>query len=903
MAITQQDSPLPSAELPPQIEELLARTGFVPTPMCHEILRLASRLSWLKRDRPGEVSCSGVFFAALTLVTTVEDLNEYVPPSLDKIREAGELEALSAITNDIQNDRVTWDNIISEMLAYHGNRTVYGFKDATEFNFTSQNATHSFPSSTLVGALLSGRSPEVTLGSSSLDMRSLLTRVISEPDTSLRRRLSRAGVDPDALRQILDGSDGDVSPRQARSRPDGPAAASTGFERDLLSDGTSPSRLLGSDVYAAAVATVFRTAQGEFCFGLLGPWGIGKTHLARRIADHLATPQDYKKEMAALAPGLRKLDHPDFDTPYDVVWHSAWKFRRTPEAWIFLYEAMAAGSCKGVSVVTRLGRALRTGVSRCGYWRLVLSLMIIGLVAIPLSALGNLLIAIGGMLGLVNLLYLAGLFRRMRQTVESLGRRYAMLTRHGERLGMQALIGDDLRALVTGWVPRVWVEKDSKREERDAFAAMPWPMAILALAVVGMFWLSTTWVFPESLAVSATAVLKQQFGWACGVLLPNEWPFCASATPTPRSTGWLELGVFVLWCAACIAILLMVHGTGREPRRILLVIDDLDRCSPGEVIELAESLKLLLEDPAVCQRVQVMMLLDEDVFEHAICEKFRPLLEHRVKRAGNASEDTSRREIIAEHVEKILISYLRLPTIGSEEIAILADKYSKVDFEKWRQAKIGSLKREAASDPEIPKPTQRQQQTETVLVSSGRRPYIWRPGIEEGVEPPKKETRVRSAETVEEFAERLKKWEADVAAQRQRQSRREAELARLQGPGNGSAPPPGNAPADDPTLSDLQLSDLRFSEYEIGLIRRKLPDYMAAGGRRPSPRAVRLFLFKYQLGRSLLQLNAETRALASTNEGLEQFLDALGAACFTIQTHHAAPTGRATVAGIVSQIA
>jgi hypothetical protein len=37
--------------------------------------------------------------------------------------------------------------------------------------------------------------------------------------------------------------------------------------------------------------------------------------------------------------------------------------------------------------------------------------------------------------------------------------------------------------------------------------------------------------------------------------------------------------------------------------RILLIIDDLDRCLPAESIEILEALKLLLEDPAMAERI------------------------------------------------------------------------------------------------------------------------------------------------------------------------------------------------------------------------------------------------------------------------------------------------------------
>jgi len=90
---------------------------------------------------------------------------------------------------------------------------------------------------------------------------------------------------------------------------------------------------------------------------------------------------------------------PDFRSRYGIVWHSAWKFRHTPEAWIFLYEAMAS-VCMDTGLIRKFSRPLRTGVWRHGYWPLVFGLLGVGMVAIPFDTAGRLLVAVASVLGI-----------------------------------------------------------------------------------------------------------------------------------------------------------------------------------------------------------------------------------------------------------------------------------------------------------------------------------------------------------------------------------------------------------------------------------------------------------------------------------------------------------------------
>jgi hypothetical protein len=96
----------------------------------------------------------------------------------------------------------------------------------------------------------------------------------------------------------------------------------------------------------------------------------------------------------------------------------------------------------------------------------------------------------------------------------------------------------------------------------------------------------------------------------------------------------------------------------------------LDRCLPDESIDILEALKLLLEDPALAERVQVLVLMDEEPLGVAIREKFRALIDAR----GSDSADA----IVREHKEKLFLCALRLPELNPEEVKELLAAYTAV---------------------------------------------------------------------------------------------------------------------------------------------------------------------------------------------------------------------------------
>jgi hypothetical protein len=570
-----------------------------------------------------------------------------------------------------------------------------------------------------------------------------------------------------------------------------------------------PADALRTEEYAIALATAFRTATDEFCLGIFGHWGIGKTYLARRVGELLTSSHD------ALLLRLRQtaggLIDPTLETVfsrgYEVVTFSAWKYRRTPELWVYLYETLAnacmsgqvplkAGSMRwgalrsAAALSTRWSRLLRYNALRQGRWPLLLSLASLGVALSPISPVGTalyLLLLLLPLLGFGGLLWATRLFRTTRSGVQSILRRYTSIAKHTEKLGLQALLGDDLRSLIGAWVPLEAFRLSALWREALVFSG------VLILWLVGLSGIIPTTC--DDLAKTS----PDSFSGLASVLCKNEPHYLRLVV---QALVTLVLFGSVAW---------LLHWRGIAPtERILLVVDDLDRCGADEITEVMESLKLLLEDPEIKRRVQVMMLVDEGAIECAIAHKFAGLIKARAEACAAQDreqstapeaahyEEAARYEVVQEHLEKLFLCHFRLPRLSPSEVFEVTEAYMR---------EFGARKSSLSTNEAARKK------------GSGQEAEQARNGLEAGRDRPTPRSDT-PGDTEKLSTESVTEW-----------------------------PEPLNA--EPISTADAQLL---FTDDEMREMTSILAEHAGADGRLISPRAIRAFMLKYQLARLLRQL-------------------------------------------------
>lgn len=556
-----------------------------------------------------------------------------------------------------------------------------------------------------------------------------------------------------------------------------PAAASAadrvfGGGLDFKRKAADDELCLNVDAYANVLATLFTQADtDDFCFALYGPWGRGKTFLIERVEQALARMK----------------------SGYRTIRFSAWKYPTAPEVWVHLYEEFARVAFN--PGYRALPTIVRTGIAKHGSMSLLIAYAGLALSLLPLSdsfqwGVG-VVKSLYPLFGVAGFIWLLTFIKSVARTHVRLSKDYLRASRHTEKLGLQATIGTDLRALLKGWIPTKSLGK--------LFVLAYW---IISACVIAFTWLRFH---------SGDSVER----WA-------QTHFKATVVGGPENGVALAVMIGLLVLATCV-IGLMRYG-GATPKRILLVVDDLDRCKFEHLLSVMESIKLLLEDPEVSCRVQVAMLLEEDVLKHAIFDKYRRLTD--VGTAIGATCDAS--DLITDNCEKLFTAHLRLPTLSTEELRILVKTFAgRIRNLAAQQQRISEEERQVKRDMEGRPPPQPRR----VVRESGPMVRGQRAGYEETEQQPTNEEIEQHRSQAEAAARRLQPQLDRLIAKG-----RELEDA-LGDEGVVRATP---RTASNTVLEEVEVAAL-LNAIGAATTRRTL-----------GPRSIRALLFRYQLARLLL---------------------------------------------------
>jgi len=167
------------------------------------------------------------------------------------------------------------------------------------------------------------------------------------------------------------------------------------------------------------------------------------------------------------------------------------------------------------------------------------------------------------------------------------------------------------------------------------------------------------------------------------------------------------LGITTLACALAIARRPVQHD------RVFLVVDDLDRCEPTQMLAVIESLRLFLDEPEMSRRLQVAMLLDRNIFKRAITDKGR-----RARMLADFNKVALSR-FFRDQEEKFFVASLELPPLVSKDISELAARI--VDQEQAGQAEAKRLDSREATEKRSD-PGSSQEKVPTVTKETGRMP-------------------------------------------------------------------------------------------------------------------------------------------------------------------------------------
>ena len=456
--------------------------------------------------------------------------------------------------------------------------------------------------------------------------------------------------DPPGITENENDFDARIITSDQGTRPITVIASGTGLAFDRRAG--SSEACLNVEKYAEALSELFRTRdEGEFVFAIYGHWGRGKTYLMEHVERMIND-----KEL------LSALDDSDKGN-YETIFFSAWKYPSRPEVWVHLYETIFA-KLRSHGWWRSLAHVIRAGIHNRGSHTLLFLWFTLFVAAVPkgwivnyLPQLVNLPTTIGWfeILATVSaVVFSVAFLRSFWKTTQSLERDFLRASRHSEKLGLQATIGNDLCALLQGWIG---VESET-------------PFTIERLGVWARTW--HFWKWDWNWFVRHWFMGK--YGAAWSIFWALNGILCATILLRTQDAGWIGIVLSGIVLSVAIAARIAFLTSSESPKRIILVIDDLDRCELNHLLSIVESVKLLAEDSAISKRLRLSVLVEEDILNHAIWEKYQKLVREGIHEVG--SKFTAE-QVLRENKEKLFTAHLRLNPISKKEMGQIIEVFSK----------------------------------------------------------------------------------------------------------------------------------------------------------------------------------------------------------------------------------
>lgn len=105
--------------------------------------------------------------------------------------------------------------------------------------------------------------------------------------------------------------------------------------------------------------------------------------------------------------------------------------------------------------------------------------------------------------------------------------------------------------------------------------------------------------------------------------------------------------------------------SGTREKRLLLFVDDIDRCSEQRIIQVIDALRVMLDDDDLIKKIVVLVAVDEVLLERAIEHKYKDF---------DIPDKT--KDVVNEYMDKLFIGGVKLPKLSKEEQAIILKAYA-----------------------------------------------------------------------------------------------------------------------------------------------------------------------------------------------------------------------------------
>lgn len=124
--------------------------------------------------------------------------------------------------------------------------------------------------------------------------------------------------------------------------------------------------------------------------------------------------------------------------------------------------------------------------------------------------------------------------------------------------------------------------------------------------------------------------------------------------------------------------------------KVLLVVDDIDRCEEERIIQIIDSLRVMLEDGEISERVVVLAAIDERVLKRIIKWKYHDILEKDPELDEIGDKLNVSRQLIREYMDKLFLSGIKLGTLTGDERKEIFSAFAKDKVEIIESKKLST---------------------------------------------------------------------------------------------------------------------------------------------------------------------------------------------------------------------
>lgn len=140
-------------------------------------------------------------------------------------------------------------------------------------------------------------------------------------------------------------------------------------------------------------------------------------------------------------------------------------------------------------------------------------------------------------------------------------------------------------------------------------------------------------------------------------------------------------------------------------KKVLLFVDDIDRCSEKRIIQIIDALRVMLEDFDIAKSVIVIAAIDEEILERSILWKYDEIMRFSSSNLNSPDNQDlnfrkSANELVREYMDKLFICGIKLSELNESDIGVILENYVNSGglLEKNSKADVHEKERNTSPD-------------------------------------------------------------------------------------------------------------------------------------------------------------------------------------------------------------